>query len=210
MSTNIDETAFVEAEKGKASLAFEDERQMARLELGISMAVHKWEALELAVQNGWGGPESAEKRDWVSAIIVDLFKDGKVVDVVLIEETLLYALMDEFETNVDDDSALPIAALIIDLYKQCQQEDYSTVESLYAQWKERQEARQVRKDIQIGEDPWNPDVSEGEDESDAEDGDEPPAMVQDSDVDMESDRPEPVVDEDGFELVQKKGRKPRH
>ncbi|CEP61657.1 Tsr2p LALA0_S03e07844g [Lachancea lanzarotensis] len=216
MSGNVDELAYVEAEKGKASLEFEDEKQMARFELGVSMAVYKWEALDLAVQNSWGGPESAEKRDWVSAIIVDLFKDGKIVDVSLIEETLLYAMMDEFETNCDDDSALPIAALVIDLYKQCQQLEFSTVDSLYAQWKERQETRQSTKDIQIGGDPWNPDVSECEDESDAEDGEQqPPAMVKDMDVDVDvdmeaEDTPEPVVDEDGFELVQKKGRKPRY
>ncbi|SCU90425.1 LAME_0E08504g1_1 [Lachancea meyersii CBS 8951] len=214
MASNIDQWAYVEAEKDKANLAFEDEKQMARFELGVSVAVYKWEPLELAVQNGWGGPESAEKRDWVSAIVVDLFKNGKIVEVALIEETLLYAMMDEFETNVDDESALPIAALILDIYKQCQAEDYSTVEKLYLEWKEKQERVEVKRNIQIGNDPWNPDVSDSENDDEEEDQNDVeasvPSLVQDTDVDMDAENVEPVVDEDGFELVQKKGRKSRH
>ncbi|SCU98621.1 LADA_0H14312g1_1 [Lachancea dasiensis] len=214
MATTIDELAYVEASKEKASLAFENDKQMARFELGVSMLIHKWEALDLAVQNGWGGPESAEKRDWITAIVIDLFKTGRVVEVALIEETMLYAMMDEFETNVDDDSALPIAAQILEMYKECAEENYSTVENLYQAWTEKQKSKEAKREIQIGDDPWNPDVSgsEGEEEDEEDLADSPPPLVHDADhdVDMDAQKNEPVVDEDGFELVQKKGRKPKN
>ncbi|SCV04842.1 LANO_0G12882g1_1 [Lachancea nothofagi CBS 11611] len=215
MSSNFDALAFVEAEKDKANLAFTDDKQMARFELGVSMLVYKWEALDLAVQNGWGGPESAEKRDWVTAIIVDLFKTGRVVDVALIEETLLYAMMDEFETNVDDDSALPIAAQILEIYKQCDAQNFSNVEMLYEEWTEKQKSKQADREVQIGGDPWNPDVSDNEndDEDDEDESDQDHArLVQDDDgdVNMDDEKVEPVVDEDGFELVQKKNRRARN
>ncbi|KAI0216698.1 rRNA accumulation- protein, partial [Massospora cicadina] len=32
-----------------------------------------WPALNLAVQNEWGGPESKEKRDWMKQVIIEEF-----------------------------------------------------------------------------------------------------------------------------------------
>lgn len=204
-SENVD--SFVEAPVGAKNLEFEDEKQQARFELGVSMMVYKWGALEVAVANNWGGPSSAEKRDWVTAIVVDLFKDEKFVDAAMIEETLLYAMIDEFDTNVEDESALPIAVGVIDIYKQCQALDYSVVEELYTNWLERQKTGETAQSqvVQIQEDPLNPDVSSC-DESDHEEYEQ--EAEEEADVEMtQGSRNEPVVDEDGFELVQKKGRR---
>lgn len=109
MSSTAYDLAVVEAPTEAKNLQFEDEKQQARFELGVSMMVYKWEALEVAVANSWGGPSSAEKRDWITAIVVDLFKSEKIVDAATIEETLLYAMIDEFDTNVEDESTVPIA-----------------------------------------------------------------------------------------------------
>lgn len=201
----FDETVYVEAGPGAKTLAFKDEKQQARFELAVSMMLYKWDDLEIAVDNGWGGPESAEKRDWLTAIIVDLFKNGKIVDAALIEETMLYAMVDEFDTNVEDDSALPIAVGIITRYKECAQGNYSVLEELYTKWQEKQKHRHHVKHVEVEEDPLNPDSS-----IDEEDDDEVEELVDDDenmDEDAPSSKPEPVVDEDGFELVQKKGGK---
>ncbi|CUS20194.1 LAQU0S01e01112g1_1 [Lachancea quebecensis] len=204
MSSTIDESAYVEASNGQACLAFKDEKQEARFELGVSMMVYKWDALSIAVENGWGGPESAEKRDWVTAVIVDLFKSEKIVDVTLIEETLLYAMADEFDTNVEDDSALPIAAGIVEIYKQCDAQDFSTVEKLYLEWTEKQKNKEGKRIVQVEEDPLNPDASESEEEEEDVEFEIEDSMAVDE---MTENNTEPVVDEDGFELVQKKGRR---
>ncbi|CCE91688.1 Tsr2p TDEL_0D01040 [Torulaspora delbrueckii] len=204
MSSTAYDLAVVEAPTEAKNLQFEDEKQQARFELGVSMMVYKWEALEVAVANSWGGPSSAEKRDWITAIVVDLFKSEKIVDAATIEETLLYAMIDEFDTNVEDESTVPIAVGIIDIYKQCQVQDYSTVEQLYTKWVEKQNSGESAKVITIEEDPLNPDASSC-DEGDEEDEDEGEG---EEDIEM-NDQPSsgPVVDEDGFELVQKKGRR---
>ena len=65
MSSTAYDLAVVEAPTEAKNLQFEDEKQQARFELGVSMMVYKWEALEVAVANSWGGPSSAEKRDWI-------------------------------------------------------------------------------------------------------------------------------------------------
>lgn len=200
---------FVEAPFGSPSLLFPDEKQQARFELGTSMMIYKWDALTTAVQNGWGGPDSAEKRDWVTAIIVDLFKNEKVVDAALIEETMLYAMVDEFDTNVEDGSAIPISLGIIDIYKQCLALDYSTVSELYENWLEKEKSREneTPKLVRVERDPLNPDISSS-DEEDEEDQnlDEGENMDVDMDDNESSNIPEPVIDDDGFELVQKKGK----
>ncbi|SCV02650.1 LAMI_0H01552g1_1 [Lachancea mirantina] len=203
----IDHTAFVEASKSRANLAFQNDKQQAKFELGVSMMVYKWNALEVAVVNSWGGPASAEKRDWMTAIVVDLFKNEKIVDVVLIEDTLLYAMEDEFETNVEDDSALPIAAGIIELYKQCDALDFTTVEQLYSDWKENEEKRASQRAaliIKSIEDSSSDDEDGDSDEDDLENGDASEMEVDDVPA---LTKQEPVIDDDGFELVQKKGRR---
>lgn len=205
MSQYQNEPGCVEAPQGANNLLFKDEKQQARFELGVSMMIYKWDALDVAVENQWGGPDSAEKRDWITAIIVDLFKTEKVVETILIEETLLYAMVDEFDTNVEDDSAVFIANGIIELYKQCQALDYSTVESLYLAWQEKQKNKSNKRVVQVKDDPLNPDVSDSEDE---EDSDEEEFQDVDMDVDeQQQTNPEPIIDEDGFEVVQKKGRR---
>ncbi|EDO16108.1 hypothetical protein Kpol_1001p20 [Vanderwaltozyma polyspora DSM 70294] len=207
MSLQIDETAFVEAAQGSNNLQFKDEKQQARFELGVSMMVYRWDALDIAVENKWGGPDSAGKRDWITAVICDAFKSEKIIDVAYIEEILLYAMVDEFDTNVEDDSALPVASGIIDLYKQCDSMDYSGVEHLYTEFEQKQKSKASSSNriVHIENDPLNPDTSSSEEDEDD---------LEEEDVEMDIDTettvnaaPEPIVDDDGFELVQKKGRR---
>lgn len=196
----IDPTDFVEVEGDQIQLKFGDPKQQAKFELGVCMAIHKWEELATAVDNSWGGPNSADKRDWISGIVIDLFEE-KAVDVILIEDTLLYAMADEFDTQVDNDSALVIGDLVLKVYRDCAAKDYSRVDDLYQKYQHRVQLRLSNK-VVVDADPNNPDVSDDEEE----DEDEVPVLAQDDGMDI--DEPAgPIVDDDGFELVQKKGRR---
>lgn len=202
----IDVSDFVEAPEGQ-TLGFSDEKQQANFELGVSMVIHSWEILNIAVVNGWGGPRSSDKRDWISDIVVDLFK-GPVVDIELIEETILNAMLDEFDVNVEDESSLPIAAKVIGIYRQVASGDYSTVRSMYEQWKQKGTQKEQYQ-VQIQEDPENPGVSDNDDDDDDEEDDEVELVAEQMDIDAPQEPQGPIVDDDGFELVQKKGRR-RH
>lgn len=203
--TQIDETSFIEAPEGQDTLAFADEKQQARFELGVSMMVYRWDALTVAVDNNWGGPDSAEKRDWITAIVVDLFKSQRVVDIALIEETLLYAMVDEFDTNVEDDSALPIAADVLKLYHDCSQMVYDNVERLYLEWQQKQSAITDKRTIKIqgDDDSSDSDLDDEVGNNEAQYSDEN-LVVPDTDTNTFAG---PIIDEDGFEVVQKKGRR---
>lgn len=198
----IDPTEFVQVEGEQQSLQFQDPKQQGKFELGVCMAIYKWDELTTAVDNSWGGPCSADKRDWISGVVIDLFEE-KIVDVALIEETLLYAMVDEFDTEIDNDSALEIGDLIMKIYKDCAIQSYDRVDQLYARYQEKEANGASKLQVKVGSDPNNPDSSE--DESDEEE--EVPQLHED---DMAVDEPEvqgPIVDDDGFELVQKKGRR---
>ncbi|SMN21963.1 similar to Saccharomyces cerevisiae YLR435W TSR2 Protein with a potential role in pre-rRNA processing [Maudiozyma saulgeensis] len=200
----IDESAFVEATSDANSLEFSDEKQQGRFELGVSMLVYSWDALDIAVVNQWGGPDSADKRDWITAIIIDLFKANKIVDVAMVEETLLYAMVDEFDTNVEDDTSLLVANNIIKLYEECYAMNYVRVEELYTKYLEKEKNGQGRQNERIVHVHDDDDSSCDEDEDD-EDEDMMELVVEEDEV--VTTIAEPIIDDDGFELVQKKGKR---
>lgn len=198
---DIDPNDFVQVEGDQTSLTFQDPKQQGRFELGVCMAIYKWEELRTAVENSWGGPNSADKRDWLSATVIDLFQE-KAVDLVLIEETLLYAMVDEFDTEIDNDSALEIADLVLKLYKDCSVQNYTRVDELYARYLERKSRGENHAKVKVESDPNNPDSSDEQTEEEEE------LQLVDDDMTVDESEPEkPLVDDDGFELVVRKGRR---
>ncbi|GMM39899.1 hypothetical protein FOG51_03931 [Hanseniaspora uvarum] len=196
----IDETSFVEAQEPNKTLIFPSEtKQQARFELGVSMWVHKWEVLSTAVEHSWGGPESGDKRDWITKLVTDLFKENKIVDVLLIEETLLYAMLDEFDVDIQDDSALPIAMNILKCWEYVNNGGVEDIQNMYLEWKHKKDSgiKEHSHEVLVQKDPLNPNSSsdESEEESDEE-----------MEIEEEHVHNEPIVDDDGFEMVQPKGR----
>ncbi|OBA22118.1 hypothetical protein METBIDRAFT_40492 [Metschnikowia bicuspidata var. bicuspidata NRRL YB-4993] len=205
----IDPTDFVQVEGDHASLKFGDPRQQAKFELGVCMAIYRWEELATAVENSWGGPNSADKRDWVSGVVIDLFNE-RAVDLVLIEETLLYAMVDEFDTEVDNDSALIISDLVLKIYRECAMQNYARVDDLYARFQLKQQSGAHTNSVVVAEDPNNPDGSSDDDDDNINEDDGPraaPVPVEDDGMDIDHGPRQPIIDDDGFELVQRRGRR---
>lgn len=181
-----------------APLTFTDKKTQGRFELGVCMAVHGWDNLQTAVDAQWGGADSAEKRDWLVGSIVEMF-DESYLECEDIEDRLVGVMEDEFGTVLEDDSGLPVAAQIIALYRECQKGDFSTVDSLFKAFQDKEEKKKAglitAKKIEVEDD-----ASEYSDTDDEE-----PSKSED--VEMEESAPQgPIVDDDGFELVQKKGK----
>ncbi|KAK9330098.1 Pre-rRNA-processing protein TSR2-domain-containing protein [Lipomyces starkeyi] len=111
--------------------------QHARFELGVCMAIYNWEALTVAVQSFWGGPDSEDKRDWMVGSIVELYEQQQQVDSEDIEDRLLQIMEDEFEVAVEDDSAYDVAEKIVRIFGQCREGDFSLVDSLYQKYQSK-------------------------------------------------------------------------
>ncbi|KAK9463020.1 Pre-rRNA-processing protein TSR2-domain-containing protein [Lipomyces oligophaga] len=125
--------------------------QQSRFDLGVCMAIHFWEALTVAVQNQWGGPDSSDKRDWLSGSIVELYETQESVDAEDIEDRLLQVMQDEFEVSVEDDSAYSTAEQIRRIFNQCMENDFSLVDSLYQKYQARQSLGSTAAPVQVVE-----------------------------------------------------------
>ncbi|KAF5334153.1 hypothetical protein D9758_014823 [Tetrapyrgos nigripes] len=175
---------------------------------GVIARLAIWSTLRVAVLENWGGPGAAEKRTWLTGIIVDAFEEqSPVPDDQYIEELLLQVMQDEYEVSVEDGSAESVAVDIVRIWEEASSGKQDLVlkfEDLAEKLKDKKPV--VEQQVVGGEE------VEGEDENDDEDEDESSedGMDEDEPVPQLMERPkrsEPEVDEDGFTLVKGKGRK---
>ncbi|OJK02314.1 hypothetical protein ASPACDRAFT_41136 [Aspergillus aculeatus ATCC 16872] len=164
------------------------------LDLGITLALHNWPALTLAVQSLWGGPTSVDKRDWLCGAISEMLATRPETDSYDLEDVLVQVMTDEFDVDVDDESAAAVADQIMEMKAQTERGEYAGIQHI------------GRRGRGMGEE----DSDDDEDEEDEEDG----AM----DVDMDDagapalvraprEKVEPEVDDDGFTTVVSKKRR---
>lgn len=201
-----------------AELPPASERQN-HFEQSVAFALHLWPALTLSVANGWGGPDSSEKRDWFAGAIVELFpeftdakpdaskKKDEEPDLEDVETVLLQVMMDEFDVNVDDDSGVEVAGQIIKARKQCAQGQYDEYKALSERFANRK-GKKVDQMFKEVEDKDQDTDWESDDSADDDDDDEGGADVAMGDapplVREPKEKPPPEVDEDGFTKVTKK------
>ncbi|KAI9491469.1 Pre-rRNA-processing protein TSR2-domain-containing protein [Zychaea mexicana] len=153
-------------------------------EQGVEYILKSWTALNLAVEQDWGGVESAEKRDWLIGVIVDYFgSNGKKLDVEDIETILDQIMTDEFQTILEDDSSYLVAKHLVEVYHQCIRGNFTEVERLKEKYQSRQPATASRQ-------------QQNNDEDDNDNDNGPPRPS----------KPEPEIDDDGFETVSYKRR----
>ncbi|PSR72881.1 hypothetical protein PHLCEN_2v11248 [Hermanssonia centrifuga] len=170
---------------------------------GVIARLALWPALRIAVEQGWGGPESAEKRTWLASVIVDAFEEqDPVPDIGYVELTLLQVMEDEFDTVLEDGSAEIVAKDVVKLWDDVQSGNQEAVK-VFEEQAERSKGKKVEVEEVAG------DNSDWEDESDEESGDdedEAPALLNSQ---AKQARPVPEVDEDGFTVVKGKSKSHR-
>lgn len=178
------------------------------------------------MQNNWGGPDSTDKRDWFAGAVAGEFPafstpngvaaastngstsqqaqaqggDQEEPDAEYLEEMILQVMLDEFEVNVDDDTAFDVATEIVRLRGQCARGNFDEVDRLLARWQARkgEKVQFTHGEDQDGETDWEDDDEDGEDE----DMDEAPALVEAAPP--KKDKAPPEVDDDGFTKVTRK------
>ncbi|KAF9119602.1 hypothetical protein BGW39_000180 [Mortierella sp. 14UC] len=168
---------------------------------GVEYLFHSWTALKLAVDGEWGGHDSAAKRDWFVDTIVDYFSEnGKNVDTFDLEDIMLQILNDEFSIMLEDKSEQHIAKVLEQLFLECTHGKYDLVQTL------KQDSQKISGAFKSSK------AQKGEDDDSSDDDEEEGG--EDMDVEMgeasepvKKEKPEPIIDEDGFETVVKKGRR---
>ncbi|VVT54447.1 uncharacterized protein SAPINGB_P004080 [Magnusiomyces paraingens] len=206
-STNFDVGKYaVESSAKNGSLTLPGKAQN-QLELGLCLAIYKWDILTAAVEGQWGGADSSDKRDWLVGSVAELFSES-YVDAGFIEDRLLQVMSDEFDVVVEDESALPIAVEIIEIYRDCERGDFARVDALHKKFQETEKLRKEGKIKPIKVEVQGDDEDDHNDDEEWDDEEDDDAAVPQltEDVEMTDEPRGPIVDDDGFELVQKKGR----
>ena len=196
---------------------------------GVIARLDLWPALRVAVEQNWGGPESHEKRRWLASVIVDAFEEQqqqqppqphphhqnpssfsfssssssfvtttRTLDAEYVALMLAQVLEDEFDATFEDGSVEAVAADLVGLW--------GAGEDVVREWERKAEgARGKSVDVQEvvdDEDEWEDEESEG----DGGEGDEAPQLIPTPVDEQRPAKPKPVIDQDGFTLVQKERR----
>lgn len=174
---------------------------IARLEI--------WPTLRLAVDEAWGGPDSAQKRTWIVSVIVDAFdpaESQEPPDEDYIEDMLLQMMADEFDTVLEDDSAQGVAKDIMKLWNTISTADGLQLVQSWETQAQKMKGKKIASQRVVDETEetdGESGSSDGEDEGEMEvDDEEAPKLL---DRRARREREEPEVDEDGFTLVKGKG-----
>ncbi|KAK5084003.1 rRNA accumulation-related protein [Exophiala xenobiotica] len=191
----------------------DESESSAQIDNLISLNLHLWPALNVAIQNAWGTSSPAlgeDKRAWLAGAISDLFAQNQVRDVEDLEDILEQAMSDEFEVVVDDGSLEEIARKIYSGRAKVLQGDATEVTRLMSIWEERRKKKTIFQAVPGPEVDQETDDDEDEEEWNGfqdtrdVDMDEAPALIDSAQI---KKKPEPEVDEEGFTKVVGKKKK---
>uniref|UniRef100_A0A8C3NKM5 Pre-rRNA-processing protein TSR2 homolog n=1 Tax=Geospiza parvula TaxID=87175 RepID=A0A8C3NKM5_GEOPR len=71
---------------------------------GVRAVLGGWAALQLAVAQGFGGPQGPEKAAWLSSALLDFFAQNADLEQEEVEDFLAEVMDNEFDTVVEDGS----------------------------------------------------------------------------------------------------------
>ncbi|KAF2123522.1 pre-rRNA-processing protein TSR2 [Dothidotthia symphoricarpi CBS 119687] len=187
-----------------STTAMTPEQLQAKFDLGIWYTLFNWPILTVAIKNQWGGPDSADKRDWLAGHVSELFAKDAQTDAEDVEVVLLEVLEDEFGIRLEDETEVKVAKEIVGLRKEIGEGNTSTVDALQKKWEARQGKEVATGDVNVRESnqdaEWDSVDEESDEDEDVEMG-EAPALV------PAKPKVAPEVDDDGFTKVM--GKKKR-
>ncbi|KAL6897315.1 hypothetical protein ACP4OV_007011 [Aristida adscensionis] len=164
---------------------------------GIGLVFGRWTALQMAVENQWGGRDSRAKADQLGESILSWFCHSKGPHYYDDLVDMMYDTISEsFNADFEDGSVEEVAEQLLIMHEECMQSNYSSIEKLrnsHSQGNAVSQSRQI-----VGD-------NEDSDSSDDDDGDA--SMVDDeaaAPVEMAVDKPKPskpVPDADGWTVI---------
>ncbi|KAJ3072178.1 rRNA accumulation- protein [Rhizoclosmatium sp. JEL0117] len=195
---------------------FVSQQHMDLFKESIHYVFLRWTALQLAIEHGMGGTSTLSKVAMLGDYIVDFFsQNGLRIDPTDLEENLIDFFAESFQVELEDGSAPQISKLICQLFREIGSGDmtgFNKARELASRVTgAASQSRRVRAEGEEDDDDDSDDDSEdgmsnyGEASGSGAAGD----MEMDEAPSTPAPRQEPIIDEDGFELVQQKGRRRR-
>ncbi|XP_002762956.1 pre-rRNA-processing protein TSR2 homolog [Callithrix jacchus] len=101
--------------------AAEDARSLFRA--GVRAALEAWPALQIAVENGFGGVHSQEKAEWLGGAVEDYFMRNADLELQEVEDFLGELMTNEFDTVVEDGSLPQVSQQLQTMFHDFQKGD---------------------------------------------------------------------------------------
>ncbi|KAJ2837536.1 rRNA accumulation- protein [Coemansia sp. 'formosensis'] len=153
---------------------------------GVDHVLAKWTALGLAVEHGWGGQETQEKRDDMVEDIVQFFDEAvnkkKNPEPLDLQELLLEVMELDFHIDLKDESEKEVAAVLCKIFAECKNGNFATVDKLADERDAREALGQGNSAVKMSQAAPRPAGIEDSD-SDSDSGSD----EEDSDEDMDED-----------------------
>lgn len=126
---------------------------MTKFEEGVGLILSSWMALQMAVQNEWGGRESRQKEQKFAADIVAwLTRSTETRYIDELEEMLDENMILSFNTEIEDGSLEEVAEQVMLLHEECLQGNYDMVSKLQISCSTVQPTSQCQKLTEDSED----------------------------------------------------------
>uniref|UniRef100_A0A1D1Y354 Pre-rRNA-processing protein TSR2 n=2 Tax=Anthurium amnicola TaxID=1678845 RepID=A0A1D1Y354_9ARAE len=165
---------------------------------GVSLVLSRWTALQMAVEDGWGGKDSRDKSQELESAVVSWFTQSN--DPLYIDD--LESMLDDgmvlsFNAEIEDGSIEEVALQLMIIHEECIQGNYASIERLRKSKHEMHAISQSKRVIN-----GNDDESSDEEVSDMM-VDEPKP----SDLAVDKPKPREVVDEEGWTVISSRRNK---
>ncbi|KAM0878100.1 hypothetical protein ACQ4PT_035074 [Festuca glaucescens] len=167
----------------------------AALQEGIGLVFGRWTALQMAVENEWGGRDSRAKANQLAASIFSWFANSNGPFYYDDLEPMMFdSISESLNANFEDGSVGEVAEQLLIMHEECLQNNFSSIEKLR---NTRPQGNAVALSRQIAT----------EDDDDSSDNDDEQSMGEDEAArseDMAVDEPKPskpTPDADGWTTV---------
>lgn len=143
--------------------------KLAAFKKAVHYIIHEWPSLDLAIENGMGGRDAREKRDWMCQTVVTTLCKAKDMD---LEDFLAQMINQEFDTLIEDGSLEYNAKWIEKFYKDCLQgKDQEVVQSIEQAARKKQSLGNMRIPAPVCQTQESSDDDDDDDDDDGMDDD---------------------------------------
>ncbi|KAM0995047.1 hypothetical protein COP2_010743 [Malus domestica] len=171
---------------------------------GIGLVLSRWSALQLAVDNEWGGRGSRQKAEQLAADAFSWFTQSAEILYIDDLEDILNEAMISLNTMTEDGSIEEVAEKLMFMYEDCLTDNFISVESLRDANHRRVAVPHVRQENEDDDDDDDDDDNEETDGSSNMMVDIPESQPNLDPADVTSSKPTPkpaAKTEDGWEVV---------
>ncbi|XP_062494810.1 pre-rRNA-processing protein TSR2 homolog [Pezoporus occidentalis] len=101
--------------------------ERALLERGVRAVLSGWAALQLAVAQGFGGPQSPEKAAWLVGAVLEFLSQNPELAEDEVEDFLAEVMDNEFDTAVEDGSLQQVSRELLSVFARVREGDVGGV-----------------------------------------------------------------------------------